>query len=63
MDQTRACSKSFFLAVKPVTPVLFISFNNFYIAPRSQIEEAQDPDLFESLRVAKVVLLSSSTQF
>ena len=26
MDQTRACSKSFFFAVKPVTPVLFISY-------------------------------------
>ena len=26
VDQTRACSKSFFLAVKPVTPVLFISY-------------------------------------
>ena len=26
MDQTRACSKSLFLAVKPVTPVLFISY-------------------------------------
>ena len=23
MDQTRACSKSFFLAVKPVTPVYY----------------------------------------
>ena len=26
VDQTRACSKTFFLAVKPVTPVLFISY-------------------------------------